>query len=728
MASILGDSGRNDFDVGSVQGSSSTTPITTTSPTEVTSRYSWLVPTIVSVVCLVIVTFCIVWFVLYSRRRAKRYRVQIRNGVNREQSFDEWARQSHRSNSKKRSRAGSTTSHHGDYEPRLGMIRESPEDKMVDGKFEMKAGGQANAVVHAERSVLGIGDAEISTVSGQKVAYLQRTGCTTCSSRSNPNIILSTRVPYSPYRLTWISPTSLDPRIVRSDPNIVESALSVRYHPNSACSSYSQSASWGRSPYNPNNNTPVSSDSESNKVGGIPPGNVIVNRTNSEIGKQTQFTEVPDNGKKGDHKRADDVPTANFKPTKELASRGQQTGTDGGCRCNSCSTTMWPHAAPPCSVEAGRAHVSAYARGLLRERFARELEANVGCEQCRAYLMSGNQSVSPNVGSSSASYYNPHSDYYNGSVPLSSASVYGQVDSYDMTQFGSNTTGMQSYSVSGYNAGRSHSTSIGGQVSCLMTRDHQQQQQQQQHHHHHQDRSQRCHDEKGDDLPDLSEVAVIKESISSTCNAASRPTEAAAADRDSENTSATSCRTTNSSSQQLSTTAHSTRSAPAAIGVHNTASWADSNIHNNTTSWTDSNAHNNTTTSASGRLPSRVPLPLQPVQYPVHIPVQPIHLPTVLERGFVPHIGAAPSAIPMARYTPDPRLCHMPVDLSVQHEALVYDPGSGDWDHLPFCAPVSITSAGNSVQTTPDSLTEYGPHLHLMYTAQPVLRDAQYWV
>ena len=91
MASILGDSGATRLVISSVS-STSTTPVTTTSQHDVTSKYSWLVPTVVSVICLVFVTLCIVGFVLYSRRRATRYRIRLQEGNKREQSFDDWAR------------------------------------------------------------------------------------------------------------------------------------------------------------------------------------------------------------------------------------------------------------------------------------------------------------------------------------------------------------------------------------------------------------------------------------------------------------------------------------------------------------------------------------------------------------------------------------------------------------------------------------------------------------
>ena len=553
---------------------------------------------------------------------------------------------------------------------------------------------------------------EIPAVSGHHVAYVQHPGCGSSSSYSNPNIFLSGRIPCSPYRLTWISPSSLDPRVVRSDPNIVGTSLPVHYHnPNSLTSSYSQSASWARSPYFPNNNTPISSDSGLNQVG-LPPTNAVINRANNVYEtEQVKTEQIADKPQKENRKRIED---ASKEGTKELASRGQQNGAEQGCHCNSCNSILWSYVAAQCTAESAGGQTSANARCLQRERYVRELESNLGCQQCLTYLRMDNNSISPNVGSASTSHYNQPADYYNNGVSLYNSSVCGQVDSYEMMQFGSNTTGMQSYSVSGYNAGRSHSTSVGGHISCLMPRD-----------------NSRQHNDRKIEVPDLSEVAVVTTTAASS-NLVSGLTESVAAGNDSENGSSAGSATTNGSSQQLSTTVHSTRSAPAAIGVHNATSWTDSNINSNTTSWTDSQTHNNTARSLSTRTApvvrsiNHIPLPVQLIQCPGRLSVQAVHLPTVLEDGILSQMAPTQSTPPLSGCTPERHVCHMAVDVPLAQAGLQQE--AGDWDYLPFYAPVSIASTGNSVHTTPDSLTEYGPHLHLMYTAQPLLRDAQYWV
>ena len=508
-------------------------------------------------------------FVLHSRRRAKRYRVNNCHRREREQSFDEWARTSLREKQHPETQTTPTQTQptrYSDYRPRLGIISESPEDRLAD----LQSKGHVikmEDMFSPDDSVLGNNNFELSVMSGNHIPYFhQSPGYYPSSSHSHPNLMVSAQAPFSPYRLTWISPSPLDPRVVKSEPNILEtSVMKCQLHSVDSSNhgaSYYQSTSWTKSPYNPNHNTPISSDGDSNNI----PANTVINRTQSGNNTPTpagSLTDV-DTSQKDIEKKNEEALPEPIQSLKGLASRGQQTGSDLGCCGKACDVVMWSYMAPPVyPVDASHLPPQVYAR-MMQERTctARNAEITPGCEQCQACIVSANNSMCPNVGSSNPSVCN-YGYYNNSSGPAHhsyNTSVCGHVDSYEMTQY-SNTTGPHSYNASGYNAGPSHSTSIAGHMSSRnLSHDHS---------------LSSSRDESHASIPNVSSVPLAKEMLSIGCHGVGDSTTSVlpvdtTTSNDSANTSAD---TTTNSSHRLSTTVHSTRSAPAAYGTHNNSTW-----------------------------------------------------------------------------------------------------------------------------------------------------------
>ena len=170
---------------------------------------------------------------------------------------------------------------HREFTPQLDRISESPEDQLADNYTTKNE--NLFSPTSSMASVLSRLHYELPSIS-QHVQY----PCPPPSyvadlSQSYPNLRVAPQPPFSPYHLTWMTPTAHRP--VRSEPNIrlstdlsrvLSTAGQLPSTPSEIGIPVNQRA-W-KSPYHPNYNTPTNgSDHDS---GALPP-HTVLNHTHS---------------------------------------------------------------------------------------------------------------------------------------------------------------------------------------------------------------------------------------------------------------------------------------------------------------------------------------------------------------------------------------------------------------------------------------------------------------
>ena len=388
----------------------------------------------------------------------------------------------------------------------LGRISESPEDRLVRQRAKMSTSPCTRAAPADKAEVFTCDDsiasmiskwkADVPTVSGSLQHHLESPLNAPYMSQSYPNLALSAQAPFSPYHLTWVSPSPM----VHSHSVVVDSGqcgiypIATRLTSAGTVSDATTNSSW-KSPYHPNYNTPTGSDTDCSP---IPPPNTILNHTRSVNTPESHhhpgaavgpcITENTVNlhttgGRIMAHPyipqtqcKSHPAENGHFISGKKAQVVNIRTCSDGGtshsCPGNVGSwhyNKMYRHSCDICQDQS---------RGwsAMAHHHSGPGDMANSCEECYSGLTSADTSMCPMMGSSgNTSMVHPacrrvslpylllasFNNSATGSrvLPASGgSSVCGQVDSCETSRSGSNFTAVGNHS--GYQGGISHSTSV----------------------------------------------------------------------------------------------------------------------------------------------------------------------------------------------------------------------------------------------------------------------------